>query len=191
MKTIRRNLHVVLAAAFFLMLTQTNSSAQDSGPQLVPSGEVPNIGTFWLITPNLFGGYSLLPCPPVSAFNEPPYAVYYVDTNLFLVDDTAETGGLNADQLNAEENALANMIAAAIAAEAAQALASPMTRFSMMASSLATAYAYGNPVYLTNMAANFAYDGSMTANFSIAGGTNFVPYDRRQPRSRSVPVSRG
>ena len=64
-------------------------------------------------------------------------------------------------------------------AEAAAALveaAAPMMQMSMM-SSLSSSYAYANPVYLTNMAAVIAYDGSTTASFSIAGGTNFVPYD--------------
>jgi hypothetical protein len=75
------------------------------------------------------------------------------------------------------------------AAAALQLAAAPQTRMSMMMSSLSTAYAYGNPVYLTNMAASFAYDGSMTANFSIGGGTNFVPYDILMATNLLTPVS--
>ena len=67
--------------------------------------------------------------------------------------------------------------------------ASPMMRMSMMASSLSSSYAYGNPVYLTNMAASFAYDGSITANFGIGGGTNFVPYDILMSTNLTIPVA--
>ena len=58
----------------------------------------------------------------------------------------------------------------------------------MMASSLSTAYAYGNPVYLTNMAASLTNDGSVTASFSIVGGTNFVPYDILSTTNLTIPV---
>jgi hypothetical protein len=51
---------------------------------------------------------------------------------------------------------------------------SPLMRMSMM-SSLSSTYAYGNPVYLTNMVVSTS--GGLTASFSIAGGTNNVPYD--------------
>jgi alpha-tubulin suppressor-like RCC1 family protein len=55
--------------------------------------------------------------------------------------------------------------------------ATPMTGFSMMASSLLnSSYAYANPVYLTNMAAT-AGASAAVASFSISGGTNFVPFD--------------
>jgi len=47
----------------------------------------------------------------------------------------------------------------------------------MMAMNLSSSYAYGNPVYLTNMATISSGPASVTASFSIAGGTNFVPYD--------------
>lgn len=66
---------------------------------------------------------------------------------------------------------------------------SPMISMSMMASSLSTAYAYGNPVYLTNIAASFTNDGSITASFSIAGGTNFVPYDILTTTNLTIPVA--
>ena len=82
--------------------------------------------------------------------------------NFFVLDDR----NVDYAELQAEAEA-----AAALAEAAA-----PMMRMSMM-SSLSSSYAYGNPVYLTNMAAVIAYDGSTTASFSIAGGTNFVPYD--------------
>jgi hypothetical protein len=54
---------------------------------------------------------------------------------------------------------------------------SPNMRLSMMAGSLLnSSYAYANPVYLTNMVA-VAGASATVASFSIAGGTNFVPYD--------------
>ena len=82
--------------------------------------------------------------------------------NFFVLDDR----NVDYAELQAEAEALA----------ALETAAAPMMRMSMM-SSLSSSYAYGNPVYLTNMAAVIAYDGSTTASFSIAGGTNFVPYD--------------
>ena len=93
--------------------------------------------------------------------------------NVYLLNDT----NINYDALSA------------IVAAARTPTAAPMTRMSMMASSLSTAYAYRNPVYLTNMAASVAGDGSMTANFNIAGGTNFVPYDILTTTNLTVPVT--
>ena len=82
--------------------------------------------------------------------------------NFFVLDDR----NVDYAELQAEAEAAAALVEAA----------APMMRMSMM-SSLSSSYAYSNPVYLTNMAAVIAYDGSTTASFSIAGGTNFVPYD--------------
>ncbi len=62
-------------------------------------------------------------------------------------------------------------------------------RMSMMASSLASSYAYGNPVYLTNMAAIPDGSGNMIASFSIGGGTNFVPYDILMSMNVATPVA--
>lgn len=39
------------------------------------------------------------------------------------------------------------------------------------------------------MAAGFAGDGSITANFNIAGGTNFVPYDILTTTNLTIPVA--
>ncbi len=47
----------------------------------------------------------------------------------------------------------------------------------MMSSSFASSYSYNIPVYLTNMTASTAGDGSTIASFGIGGGTNFVPWD--------------
>ena len=65
-----------------------------------------------------------------------------------------------------------NVDYAAIQAEVEMA-SSPM--MSMMMSSLSSSYAYGNPVYLTNLVVTSS--GGMSATFDIAGGTKNVPYD--------------
>ena len=62
--------------------------------------------------------------------------------------------------------------AAARLEEAASLNYTPQLR--MMSSSLAS-YAYGNPVYLTNLVVTSS--SGLTAAFDIAGGTNNVPYD--------------
>ncbi|HEV2331297.1 MAG TPA: hypothetical protein VGY56_21145 [Verrucomicrobiae bacterium] len=160
-----------------------------SGPQLIPSGQVPNTGTFWLVIPAIHNGYSVAPCPPVSAFNDSPYDVYYLADGMYLVDNTAETGGLNTNELNSASDLVLDVIAESVAGMNAQVeIASPMTGFSMMSSSLSSTYAYGNPVYLTNMVAHFVLDGSVTASFRIAGGTNFVPYDILTATNLRTPV---
>jgi hypothetical protein len=75
-------------------------------------------------------------------------------------------------------------------ASAARSVSSSSTmRMSMMASSLASSYAYGNPVYLTNTAAIPDGSGNMIASFSIAGGTNFVPYDILMSTNVATPVT--
>lgn len=160
-----------------------------SGPQLIPSGQAPATGTFWLVLPGMHSSYLVAPCPPVPAFNDSPYDVYYLADGMYLVDNTAETGGLTADELNSASDLVLDDIAESVAGMYAQAeMASPMAGMAMMSSSLSSAYAYGNPVYLTNMVAHFALDGSITANFRIAGGTNFVPYDILTTTNLLTPV---
>jgi len=46
-----------------------------------------------------------------------------------------------------------------------------------MMSNLSSSYAYGNPVYLTNLVVSSTGYQPLTASFSVGGGTNFVPYD--------------
>jgi hypothetical protein len=68
---------------------------------------------------------------------------------------------------------------AALQAEAeALSEAASISRASMMASSLlSSSYAYGNPVYLTNLVVSGSGSSPMAMSFSVAGGTNNVPYD--------------
>lgn len=68
--------------------------------------------------------------------------------------------------------------------------ARPSSRFSMAASSLLnSSYAYGNPVYLTNLVVSSGGSYPMTSSFGIAGGTNFVPYDILMSTNAANPVS--
>src|ERR1041384_7863785 len=45
-----------------------------------------------------------------------------------------------------------------------------------MMSSISSTYAYANPVYLTNASVSLA-GAQAVASFTIAGGTNCIPYD--------------
>ena len=58
-----------------------------------------------------------------------------------------------------------------------------------MMMSLASSYAYGNPVYLTNLVVSSTGYQPMTASFSIAGGNNFVPYDILMSTNVAAPVA--
>jgi len=78
---------------------------------------------------------------------------------------------------------------AALQAEAdAEAALTAETSQMMRMSSLSTC-AYGNAVYLTNMMATLANNGSMTAAFAIGGGTNFVPYDILMVTNLVTPIA--
>ena len=177
---------VALVASFYLVRAQQiDSSIQvaESVPENdtatmiqaiemvapTPAESLPQGGTFWSAqhapgTPNAW--------PPLPG-NMWGLSAWPLGDGQYLLNDT-----------NLDYDALAAAI------EAAQPVtASPMMRMSMMSSSLSTAYAYGNPVYLTNMAASFAYDGSITASFGIAGGTNFIPYDILMSTNVATPVA--
>ena len=133
-----------------------------------PATSLPQAGTYWSAqhAPGTANEW-----PPLPG-NMWGLSAWPMGDGVFLLNDT-----------NLDYDALAAVIAAA------QPAASPMMQMSMMSSSLSTAYAYGNPVYLTNMAASFAYDGSITASFGIAGGTNFVPYDILMSTNVATPVA--
>jgi hypothetical protein len=75
-------------------------------------------------------------------------------------------------------------------ADAAAALAAgPSRGFSTMASSrLDSSAAYGNPVYLTNLVVSSSGSQPMGVSFSVAGGTNNVPYDILMSTNAGNPV---
>src|ERR1051326_5635891 len=56
----------------------------------------------------------------------------------------------------------------------------------MMSSSLNSALAYANPVFLTNISVSLS-GTQAAASFSIAGGTNFVPYDILTTTDLAIP----
>ena len=121
----------------------------------VPASSLPQAGNFY--STQHFPG-SAEPWPPL------PGNIWGLDAwplgdNFYLLNDT-----------NVDYDALA-----ALAAAAQPKTATTSTMMTM--TSLSTAYAYGNPVYLTNLTATLAADGSTTTSFNVRGGTNFVPYD--------------
>ena len=170
----------IIGAAQTDSVVQMTAEAQ--GLQLLTPDQVPRGGTFWWMTPN--GNSVPLPCPP----SDPTIPIYLISPGQFLVDETGGKVVLNstlarltgttptvASALEAQANAVVNLIAQVQATAAA-----PKGKFGpsmMMASSFASSYAYGNSVFLSNMVATVSSDGSMTASFSITGGTNLVPYD--------------
>jgi|GEM_PF-3415766 hypothetical protein len=168
------------ATVVFAQATSSGDASLDSESDLqvmlqaiemttpTPAASLPTFGTFWSAQ-HAPGTASAWPPLPGNMWG---LDAWPLGDGQFLLNDT-----------NVDYDALAAAVAAS------QPAASPMTRMSMMASSLSTAYAYGNPVYLTNMAASFAGDGSITANFNIAGGTNFVPYDILTTTNLTTPVS--
>src|ERR1022692_2279352 len=180
-------LTVGIFAVFTLMLRAQETATPDQSIQSMtdldvmlqalesvtptPAASLPMSGTFWSAQ-HAPGSRNEWPPLPGNMLGLPAWSL---GDGVFLLDDT----NVDYDEIAAENEA---------AAELAASLA-PRTRMSMMMSSLASSYAYGNPVYLTNMAASFAYDGSMTANFSIAGGTNFVPYDILTTTNLTIPVA--
>jgi hypothetical protein len=120
--------------------------------QPMPASSLPDAGTYWSAQHAPGSAEEWPPLP--SNFGCSAWSLG--GDGVYLLDDT-----------NVDYDALA---AAAQAAEAA----SP-SRMSMMSRNLASSHAYGNPVYLTNMAAIPDTYGNMTASFSITGGTNDVP----------------
>jgi hypothetical protein len=88
-------------------------------------------------------------------------SVWPLGNGQFIIDDRL----IDYDALQAEADAEAALTEAI----------SPMMRTSMTMSSLSSTYAYGNPVYLTNLVVTTS--GGMSAAFDIAGGTNNVPWD--------------
>ncbi len=132
----------------------------------LPANTVPRVGNFYSVQ-HLPGSRMAWPPLPGNVHQLP---AWNLGNGFYLMDDL----DVNYDELQAEANAAAAAL--------------PMMQMSMMAGSLASTYAYDNPVYLTNITANFAYDGRITAGFSIAGGTNFVPYDILLTTNLLTPV---
>ena len=174
-------------------------TAEAQGLTAVPYNNLPRGGTYWEVLPS--GISAPLPCPPLDS----TLPIYGITGNIFLVDATGGQVTVNPRRLGMQVqtqitasafNAALESLAVSVVNLITQVqnppatlTASPMMQMSMMSSSLASSYAYGNSVYLKNMTASIAGDGSTTANFSIAGGTNFVPYDILTTTNLLMPVA--
>ena len=175
-------------------------TAEAQGLSLLPADQAPPIGTFWWVLPS--GAYVPMPCPPLDMIAP----IYQIAPGQFLADDTGgqvlfnprraagllarNAGSASQQALEAMANTVINLIQEVQTVAATPVVASPMLRSrTMTASSLATSFAYGNAVYLYNMTASIAGDGSTTASFSIGGGTNFVPYDILTTTNVAAPVA--
>ena len=155
---------VVITTGFVLGQSTINQSSTTDGQVMllaleqttpVPASSVPNAGTFWSAQ-HAPGTAEAWPPFPDNMWN---LSVWPLGGGQYLLDDR----NVNYDSL------------AAIAAAAQP--TTTTASMSMTTMNLASIYAYSNPVYITNTTANFAGDGSVTVNFNVAGGTNFVPYD--------------
>jgi alpha-tubulin suppressor-like RCC1 family protein len=127
----------------------------------LPASEVPDVGNFYS-TQHLPGTENAWPPLPGNIWNFPAWPL---GNGYYLLDD-----------VDMDYDALA-------------AAAAPTTMSMMLARSLAMSHDYGDSVYLTNLMANPAGDGTMTASFSIAGGTNLVPYDILMSTNLATPFS--
>src|ERR1017187_3564636 len=135
-----------------------------------PATLAPRAGTFWSAQ-HAPGTRLAWPPLPGNAYQLP---VWNLGDGVFLLDDRT----VNYAELQAEAD-----LAAALSAK------SSLGMRSMMAMNLASSYAYGNRVYLTNMPAASTGYGNMTASFNIAGGTNFVPYDILMSTNVATPFA--
>jgi len=174
--------------------------ADAQGLPLVPPDQIPISGTFWVVS----GAQLPAPLPFLPYEYDPTTTpVFSLGAGQFLVDATggalpqltarqAQRGTSSSTLLQAQATMVLDLIAQVeeMQAEAAALAAESSPRMmSMMASSLASSYAYGNPVYLDHVTASIAGDGSMIASFGIGGGTNFVPYDIFMTTNLLNPVS--
>ncbi len=195
MKSIRNLLlcGVVLVASFYLVNAQETTATQDSLSSINVSLEAAptdeqimlqaiesvaptpfanlsrnqQFGTFWSAQ-HAPGTPEAWPPLPGNMWGLP---VWSLGDNVYLLDDR-----------NLDYAALAEAVAAA-----QPVTASPMMRMSMMASSLSTAYAYGNPIYLGNLTKTFDGYGNLIFGFSVYGGTNFVPWDIEMTTNLAAP----
>jgi hypothetical protein len=136
--------------------------------QAVSADILPQHGTFWSIQRTNF------PPLPFNPFSDLP--VYYLGWgNSYLVDDSAVDYEAIYKQRE-EERALRKLAweAGLLSTEAYLALEGGSA--AMMMSSMMSSYAYGNGVYLVDLTPSLT-GGQPAASFSIAGGTNNVPYD--------------
>lgn len=166
-----------LITIFGLLLFSPNGQAQiwarivaenNLSIEAVSAEQVPYFGTFWSIQ------RTNMPPLPFNPF--PQLSVYYLGYgNSYLLDDST-VDYVAIYQKREEERALRQLEWEFGLLSTEEYLALEGGFDAMMQSSLASNYAYGNDVYLVDMAAAVTNDLT-TASFSIVGGTNNVPYD--------------
>jgi len=156
--------------------------------EVVPADKLPRYGTFWSVQRSN--------CPPLPFYapflrdlNAP---VYVLDArqSIFLVDDsTVDYPAIYKEREAERVLRRLDWEAGMLSDEEYWALEGGNPALTMTMSSLASSFAYGNPVYLVDMAATNAGAQAVTASFSIAGGTNNVPYDILTSTSAATPVA--
>jgi len=166
-------------------------TAEAQGLPAVTYNNLPLFGTYWEVMPS--GIIAPLPCPPMDS----TLPIFCITGNIFLVDATG--GQVNTRRFGAHGATMSTTDALTTLADAVVNLiqriqsppapAAPMMRMSMRASSLASTYAYGNQIYITNLVTSVGGASPVTASFSIGGGTNFVPWDILTSTNIATPRS--
>jgi hypothetical protein len=161
---------IILIAAQHLAFAQSAPNSNPDPLQLLieavqattplPASESPVTGSFYSAQ---FG--TIWPPLPANTFGFP---FWPLGDNMFVVDDRS----IDYAQLRAEAEAAALLFG------------EPGLNISTANSTTA----YGNQPYLTNMTASLS-GGGVTASFSIAGGTNNVPYDILMSTNVAAPIS--
>lgn len=166
-----------------LMLSAVCTLAQEVKP--VPLENLPPHGTFWSL--------QRTNCPPWPLY--PPYLrelgvpVYFLGYgNAYLLDD-ASVDYMAIYKEREAERALRRLEWEAGLLNDDEYWALEGGRPAMMMRSLSSSYAYENPVFLTNLVVSLDGSQPMTASFSIAGGTNNVPYDILKSTNAATAIS--
>jgi hypothetical protein len=154
-------------------------------PELISPEKLPAFGTFWLLTRTNSAPLPLY-APYLREVNAP---VYLLDTErgVYLVDDS-EVDYVALYQQREAERALSKAAWENGLLSNEEYWAMEGGSSAMMMSSLSSSYAYGNPVYLVDMAATNT-GPQTTASFSIAGGTNNVPHDILTSTNMAGPLA--
>lgn len=153
-------------------ILSTAVSAQAQKLEAIPLEKLLPSGTFWSRQRTNFPPWPFLP-PYLIELDTP---VYILDSSrgAFLVDDSAVDYQAIYEQREKERAEWRLAWEAGLLSDDAYWALEGGVPAMMTISSLASTLAYANAVYLVDPAA--AFNGSVTASFSIAGGTNNVPY---------------
>jgi hypothetical protein len=149
--------------------------------QAVPADQVPRYGTFWSL--------QRTNCPPTPFDPFPDLPVYYLGFgNSYLLDDSTVDYVAIYNEREAER-ALRRLEWEAGLLSDEEYWALEGGGATMMMRSSMSSFAYENPVYLSNLVASLGGSQPIMASFSIAGGTNNVPYDILRSTNAATAVS--